>query len=334
MHGESHWLERHWYRRTPVSAALLPLAALYWFVVTLRRLAYRAGLLRRTRVPAPVIVVGNITVGGTGKTPLVVWMAQLLRTHGYRPGIITRGYGGRSPSWPQRVQADSDPAMVGDEPVLLARSAGCPVVADPDRVRAARALIEQHACDVVISDDGLQHYRLARDVEIAVIDGARRLGNGWCLPAGPLREPVSRLDSVDVRIAQGEPRAGEWGMTLADQGFYRLGDAHLPATSEDFRGKTLHAVAGIGNPQRFFDHLRRLRLQIMEHPFPDHHAFQAADFPFGEGHEIIMTEKDAVKCERLGISAWYLKVAARPDIRFGEWLLRRLQQVNKENVRG
>ncbi len=329
-----HWLECHWYRRTPVSVLLLPLAALYYSIVWLRRGAYRIGILRSQRLSVPVIVVGNITVGGTGKTPLVIWLAQLLRTHGYRPGIVTRGYRGQALSWPQTVHSNSDPALVGDEPVLLARSAPCPVIADPDRVRGARLLIEQKHCNVVLSDDGLQHYRLARDLEIAVIDGLRRFGNGWCLPAGPLRELASRLDTVDARVTQGEPAAGEWGTTLVDQGFHRLGENHFTTTVESFRGKTVHAVAGIGNPKRFFDQLRHLKLDIVEHPFPDHHAFRAADFPFGEGHEVIMTEKDAVKCERLGVAGWYLKVAAQPDIRFGEWLLRRVNEISKEKGRG
>jgi tetraacyldisaccharide 4'-kinase len=329
-----HWLERHWYRRSPVSALLLPVALLYCGLVMLRRAGYRLGLLPSVRLPAPVVVVGNLTVGGTGKTPLVIWLAQLLRAHGYRPGIVTRGYGGQASSWPQTVRADSNPVMVGDEPVLLARSAHCPVIADPDRVRAAQTLVVQQGCNVVLSDDGLQHYRLARDVEIAVIDGTRRFGNGWCLPAGPLREPITRLKSVDARVTQGEPAAGEWGMTLVDQGFYRLGESQPSAAVESFRGKTVHAVAGIGNPKRFFDRLRRRKLVVIEHPFPDHHVFRASDFPFGEGHAVIMTEKDAVKCERLGVSGWYLKVAARPDTRFGEWLLRRLQENFKEERRG
>jgi tetraacyldisaccharide 4'-kinase len=328
-----HWLERHWYRRTPVSVALLPLAALYCLVIALRRLAYRLRILPSTRLRVPVIVVGNITVGGTGKTPLVVWLAQLLHANGYRPGIVTRGYGGQASTWPQHVRAHSDPLMVGDEPVLIARAAGCPVLADPDRVRAARLLLEQYKCDVVISDDGMQHYRLVRDLEIAVIDGQRRFGNGWCLPAGPLREPVSRLQSVDARIVQGTPMAGEWGMTLASQGVHGVGGSHT-SSIEGFRGKTVHAFAGIGNPTRFFDQLRALGLQVIEHPFPDHHVFQAADFPFGGGHEVIMTEKDAVKCERLGIAAWYLKVTAQPDVRIGEFVLRRLQQISKEKGRG
>jgi tetraacyldisaccharide 4'-kinase len=321
-----HWLERHWHRRTPVSVVLLPLAALYCLVTALRRAGYRHGILRSQRLPVPVVIVGNITVGGTGKTPLTAWLAQRLREHGYLPGIVTRGYGGGSDTWPQRVHADSDPESVGDEPVLLARAAACPVVADPDRVRGARLLVQEYGCNVILGDDGLQHYRLARDVEIAVIDAARRFGNGWCLPAGPLREPIDRLNSVDARIVHGEAGAEEWGMTLVEEGLHRLGERGPGATTQRFRGRPVHAVAAIGNPQRFFDQLRRLGLEPIEHPFPDHHKFSAADLAFGDDAEIIMTEKDAVKCERLGVGGWYLKVSARPDARLGELILRRLKE--------
>jgi tetraacyldisaccharide 4'-kinase len=324
-----HWLERHWVRRTPVSWALLPLAGLYGLVMDLRRTAYRIGLFRSHRVPAKVVVVGNISVGGTGKTPLVAWLARFLRSQGYLPGIITRGYGGRAASWPQAVRADSDPAMVGDEPVLLARTAGCPVMADPDRVRAAQRLIHDHRCDVVLSDDGLQHYRLARDVEIAVIDGERRFGNRWRLPAGPLREAVSRLDSVDACVTQGVPAAGELAMSLEVQGLFPV-KSDVAVSADHFRGQTVHAVAGIGNPARFFALLRRLGLTVIEHPFPDHHPYVNADLAFGDDAPILMTEKDAVKFERLGVAGWYLKVAAQPDARLGDLVLRRL----KENAGG
>src|SRR5581483_10167702 len=216
-------LERHWYRDTLLSRALLPLSAVYRAAVALRRFLYRAGIKRQVRVGVPVIVVGNLTVGGTGKTPLVIWLACLLAQAGYRPGIVTRGYGGRSRTWPRAVHADSDPDDVGDEPVLLARHAGCAVTADPDRVRGARELIARAGCNIVISDDGLQHLRLARDLEIVVIDGARRFGNNRCLPAGPLREPAARALCADARVVQGNAGAGEWSMQLAARGFFRVG---------------------------------------------------------------------------------------------------------------
>lgn len=321
-----HWLERHWYRRTPVSIALLPLSALYCFIVALHRALHRVRLLRTMTLPVPVIVVGNVTVGGTGKTPLTAWLAQWLRNNGYRPGIIARGYRGRATSWPQAVRSDTNPAMVGDEPVMLARTTACPVMVGPDRVAAGLALLAQYDCDVVLSDDGLQHHRLARDVEIVVIDGERRFGNGFCLPAGPLRESISRLQSVHLRVTNGIPQAGEWGMTLEERGFCRLGKSEVSANADYFRGRRVHAVAAIGNPRRFFDHLRRLGIDPIEHAFADHYGFTRTDLTFSDELEIIMTEKDAVKCEQLGVSGWYMKVAACPDPRIGEFVLQYLKE--------
>jgi tetraacyldisaccharide 4'-kinase len=274
-----------------------------------------------------VIIVGNLTVGGSGKTPLVIWLARFLKQQGRRPGIVTRGYGGAAAEWPQTVTPESDPDAVGDEPVLLAREAGCPVVADPDRARAARRLAQTLGCDIVVSDDGLQHYRLARDLEIAVIDGTRRFGNGRCLPAGPLREPRSRLSAVDARVTLGQPQAGEWGMALVTRSFHRLEAPETTAGTERFRDRPVHAVAGIGHPARFFDHLRGLGLDVVEHPFPDHHRYRAEELQFRDGGEILMTQKDAVKCERLaGVSGWVLAVTAQPEPALGEFLQRWLKE--------
>jgi tetraacyldisaccharide 4'-kinase len=317
-------IEHHWYRRSALSLLLLPVSWVYCFLVLVRRALYRAGVLRKERLPVPVVVVGNLTVGGTGKTPLVVWLARCLRTQGYRPGIVTRGYGGRSADWPRSVQAGSDPREVGDEPVLMARRADCPVMADPIRARAARRLIEDHDCNVIVSDDGLQHYRLSRDVEIAVIDGARRFGNGHCLPSGPMREPMSRLRAVDACVTLGSAQTGELVMTLAETGLRTPGGLLAP---DAFRGKRVHAVAGIGNPARFFDHLRSLGMDVVEHPYPDHHPFTPEDFNFPGDEPVIMTEKDAVKCERLNIRPFsYLEVEARPDPRVGELVVRKLKE--------
>ena len=291
-------IEPHWYHDSFVSRLLAPLSWLYCLLVFVRRALYRAGILHVIRLPVPVAVVGNLTVGGSGKTPLVIWLARFLKGQGWRPGIVTRGYGGQAAYWPQTVTPESDPENVGDEPVLLARAAGCPVVADPDRARAAERLVRL-GCNIVVSDDGLQHYRLARDLEIAVIDGARRFGNGRCLPAGPLREPVSRLNEVQARVTLGEARAGEWAMALEAKSFHRLEAPAATAEADHFQGRPVHAVAGIGHPARFFDQLRRLGLDIVPHPFPDHHRFRGRDLAFGDTHEIIMTQKDAVKCERL-----------------------------------
>jgi tetraacyldisaccharide 4'-kinase len=320
-------LERHWTRVTPVSLLLLPLSLLFCALVQLRRTLYNLGMLRRTKLPVPVIVVGNITVGGTGKTPLVIWLADFLRQAGYRPGIVTRGYRGNSPSWPVAVTSQTSAEQVGDEAVLLARRSGCPVVAGPDRVAAARQHVAQ-GCNVILSDDGLQHYRLRRDIEIAVIDGVRRFGNRLCLPAGPLREPVLRLKSVFVRIANGAPQPGEAGMTLVPTGFYSLAKPERRASADQFRDGPVHAVAGIGNPERFFSSLRELGLDVIPHPFPDHHAFQAADLKFDDDRPVLMTEKDAVKCQHIASTrCWVLAVDARPEVGLGEQIVHRLKEI-------
>lgn len=317
------WIERHWQNDTYLSRLLLPLSFVYRALAALHRLPYAYGWRRRPALPVPIIVVGNLTVGGTGKTPLVLWIVQHLRTHGWRPGIVTRGYGGRAPSWPQLVTQHSDAARVGDEPVVLARHGGVPVVADPDRVRGVRWLLA-HECNVIVSDDGLQHVRLRRDVEIVVIDGERRFGNGRCLPAGPLRESPARLASVDARVTNGTARAGEWAMRMVPAGFHRVDAPEETAALDAFRGRRVHAVAGIGYPPRFFALLRSLGIDVIEHPFADHHRFRAQDFAFDVPGEVIMTEKDAVKCRGLIERAWYLAVDAELDPGFGEWLRQRL----------
>jgi len=326
-----HWLERHWYRKTVLSFSLLPVSWVYCFLVLLRRALYRIGLLAAVKLTVPVIVVGNITVGGTGKTPLVIWLAGFLRHGGRHPGIVLRGYQGQAGDWPQSVTPSSDPDLVGEEAVLLARRSACPVVADPDRVRGAQRLIHEHECDVILSDDGLQHLHLARDIEIAVIDGERRFGNGFCLPAGPLREPISRLSRVDIRVVNGAARPGDFSMTLAETGLCRVNAPAVQMPAASLAGKTVHAVAGIGHPVRFFNHLRRLGIAVIEHAFPDHHRYLPQDIRFDDGRQVIMTEKDAVKCERFaGDGAWYLAVTALPDPRVGEEVRRHLE----EKIRG
>jgi len=295
--------------------------------VQLRHRLYHLGILRSTRLPVPVIVVGNITVGGTGKTPLVIWLANFLRQAGYRPGIVTRGYRGHSRTWPVAVDAQTTAEQVGDEAVLLARHSGCAVLAGADRVATARLHVEQ-GCNVIVSDDGLQHYRLRRNLEIAVIDGVRRFGNRLCLPAGPLREPVSRLRSVSVRVANGAPQTGELGMTLVPTGFYSLAKPDERMSVDHFRTGPVHAVAGIGNPERFFSSLRGLGLKVIPHPFPDHHAFLPGELEFGDERPVIMTEKDAVKCQPFANArCWVLAVEARPDMALGEQILKRLKEI-------
>lgn len=325
------WLEWHWYHKTPLSLLLLPVSWLYCLLVLLRRGLYRLGLLPSVKLPVPVIVVGNLTVGGSGKTPLVLRLATYLRQQGMRPGIVLRGYGGSAADWPHGVTPNHDPDVVGDEAVMLARQSECPVAADPDRVRGAQYLLREHRCDVIVSDDGLQHLRLARDMEIAVIDGARRFGNGYCLPAGPLREPIGRLQEVTFRVTNGDPQAGEYGMTLVETGFCRVSAPESYASAGSFKGETVHAMAGIGNPARFFAHLRRLGVEIIKHPFPDHYRYVPGDIRFPDNRPVIMTQKDAVKCERFaGDHVWYLAVEARPDPRLEEEIWQRL----KEKLRG
>lgn len=310
-----------------VSVLLWPLSLIYAGFAMLRRHAYRSGLLKSHRVGVPVIVVGNISVGGTGKTPLVIRLAQLLRQHGYRPGIVSRGYGGESHVWPRHVTATSDPHQVGDEAVVLARGSGCPVVVDPDRVAAARELLNTAKCDVILADDGLQHYRLARDIEIAVVDEQQGFQNGACLPAGPLREPRQRLKQVSYVIHHGSGDSDATTMRLVGEHAVNLTDLCVSCSLIGFRDSTVHAVAGIGNPLRFFSYLRARGIRTVDHPFPDHHVFSAADFAFADTDDlpVLMTEKDAVKCQRFAkASFWYVPVQAQLDSHLENQLLQDL----------
>ena len=312
----SSLLEAIWYGRHPAGLVLAPLGWLYRLAAGLRRLAFRLELRPIRRVEATVIVVGNISVGGTGKTPLVIWLSRYLGRD-FRPGVVCRGYGGRSRTWPQKVRADSDPATVGDEAVLLATRCGCPVAAGPDRAASAKALIEHEGCNLILSDDGLQHLSLARDIEIAVVDGARRHGNGRCLPAGPLREPPSRLKSVDIVVTNGEAARGEFRMRVSPWKAINLAGQEAPRELGDFTRTPVHALCAIGNPARFFDMLRAARLEVVPHVFPDHHVFERDDIAFGDGLPVLMTEKDAVKCRRIASGEhWYVPVRAELDESF------------------
>ena len=319
-------LERHWYAKSPLSHALLPLSWLYCTVATLRRIAYLLGLLRAKRMPVPVIVVGNLTVGGTGKTPLVTALVDALRAKGYLPGIVSRGYRGKARHWPQQVRPDSDPVIVGDEAVLLATRTGCPMAVAPSRVAAARALLKYAHCDVIVADDGLQHYALARDVEILVVDGMRRFGNGRCLPAGPLREPKSRANGVDLVVTNGLAGPHEYAMRYEGAELCNVADPSQRQPLSAFAGKTVHAVAGIGHPSRFFSALQSAGLKLKTHPFPDHHHYQDSDLQFGDGYPVIMTEKDAVKCRRFeATDHWYLPINAELSDRFFNTVIQRLE---------
>lgn len=300
---------------------------MFCLLVFLRRFAYRLGVCKVHRLPVPVIIVGNISVGGTGKTPLVSWLAKELVSKGYKPGIVSRGYGGAAKHWPQQVRPDSDPSMVGDEAVLLAQHCKCPMSVGPDRVVAAQALVDYTDCDLIISDDGLQHYALGRDVEIAVIDGVRRFGNGHCLPAGPLREPQSRLKNVDIVITNGMPGPREYRMGLQDGIVHRVGSFGETRPLDFFIGQQVHGVAGIGNPERFFTQLEDKGLKVIRHPFPDHYAFSKGDLEFGDDLNVLMTEKDAVKCLAFtNHRYWYMPVEVDMDERVLLLLLRLIEK--------
>ncbi len=312
-----HPLEQHWQRITLVSIVLLPLAALFAVLSRLRRLAYATGMLRQARMPVPVVVVGNLSVGGTGKTPAVIWLVKALRARGYHPGVVSRGYGGSAKLC--AVGADSSPEIAGDEPVLIAQLAQCPVWVGRDRSAAAKHLISANPeVNVIISDDGLQHYRLYRDCELVVINASKQFGNRLLIPAGPLRESVNRLRSVDAVIVNGgslpELPVSQFTMRLEGDTFSNLIDPETEASPGDFRNKQLHAVAGIGDPERFFAQLRGLGLSFVAHAFADHRAFRAEDLEFTDADAVLMTQKDAIKCARFARKNWWaLPVEAHID---------------------
>lgn len=321
-------LEDIWYTGHPLYLPLLPLSAVFAAGAWLRRRAYRAGLFRAASLPVPVIVVGNISVGGTGKTPLTIWIYKFLKASGMNPGVVSRGYGGHARSWPQQVRPDSDAFMVGDEPLVIARHCGGPVAVGPDRLACASALLQHHPCDVIVSDDGLQHYRLERDVEIAVVDGVRRHGNGHCLPAGPLREPVSRLKDVDMIVTNGIAGRGEFAMKYLTMPMRPVrGDLAGGAPPAPAQGVEVHAVAGTGNPDAFFNSLRMRGYRVHRHAFPDHHRYEMTDICFNDGLPVIMTEKDAVKCSRFaGPEHWFEPIEAELPPVFGHRLLELLKR--------
>jgi tetraacyldisaccharide 4'-kinase len=328
-----------WYEAARPAWPLRALAWLFGVMVRARRAAYARGWLRSQRLDRPVLVVGNISVGGSGKTPLVIWLAAQLHSAGWAPGIVLRGYGGTASS--QRaamcVEIDSDPRLVGDEAVLLRVRTGLPVAICSERVAAARLLLAQ-GVNLIVSDDGLQHYALARDVEIAVIDAQYGLGNGYLLPAGPLRESRARLAQVDDVVLNGE--SAHWSQALRDAGpggpftmrltgewLWPLAGAGAPAALSGFAARAVHALAGIGHPQRFFAQLRAAGLEVIEHAFPDHHRYRAGELEFGDELPVLMSEKDAVKCRAFGgANRWYLPVAASFEETEAAALLARLQR--------
>ena len=322
-----------WTRITVITLLLAPLSWLFRAVVATRRFLYQTLPSLSQRLPVAVIVVGNISVGGTGKTPLVLWLVARLREAGYQPGIVSRGYGGAH-ELAHAVDGDSDATRYGDEPVLLARRSACPVWIGKDRVAAARALLAANPhCNIIVADDGLQHYRLARTLEIAVIDGTRGHGNGFMLPAGPLREPLARLNSVDAVVVRGAvavPKPAtppHFAMMLDATGLRNLHDASLHLAVGGLHGKRVHAVAGIGNPQQFFDALTQLGIMHTPHAFADHHPFSASDLKFENCDAVVMTEKDAVKCERYATDThWALEAEAKVDDALAQLVLDRIKR--------
>ena len=306
-------LNRIWYDGAAPPWWLLPLALAYGAASGSRRYLYAKRLRKSTRLSSPVVVVGNLSVGGTGKTPLVCWLVARLSGLGFKPGVVTRGYGG-SARGPRLVDSSDDPNVVGDESILLARRTRAPVAIGRNRPAASQLLVSA-GCDVVVSDDGLQHYALARDCEIVVIDGDRRFGNGWLLPAGPLRETPARLAAADAIVVNGGRALLDGALSMrleAKSAMTVIGDT--ARALDAFAGRSVHAIAGIGNPERFFNMLRAHGIEVLGHPLPDHAHLQSGDISFADERPVLMTEKDAVKCAGIaGPQHWYVPVTANFD---------------------
>lgn len=334
------WLESRWYSRQAAPLYLKPLEYLYCFFADRKK---KENLSKQWHPPVPLIIVGNISAGGTGKTPLTVYLIEELTKRGYRPGVVSRGYKSTASQYPFDVSLAESPEQAGDEPYMLHKRTGCPVVIDADRCAATEFLLERYDCDLVISDDGLQHYRLGRDIEIAVIDAARGLGNEHCLPAGPLREQPERLNTVDFIVCNGGecgslPRSLESFVMTLEPTVFRSCSESLAVPVNEFKSSKINAVAGIGNPQRFFSALNAIvnngcvdgEVEIRCHPKPDHYKFSQSDFVFEQGATTVMTEKDAVKVEGLQLSdTWYLEVAAKLPENFISAIITQLEQIEK-----
>lgn len=319
-----------WYAGHPALALLRPLEALYRRVVTRKRARFLSGESASYRAPVPVIVVGNITIGGTGKTPMILWLIEHCRRQGLKVGVVSRGYGAEPPRLPWRVEASQSAEQAGDEPLLIVQRTGVPLMIDPDRSRAVQALLASEPLDLILCDDGMQHYRLARDLELVLIDAARGLGNGRCLPAGPLREPAERLQEADAVLFNGASadRPEGFAFRLQPSALVNLRSGERRALDFFPAGQRLHAVAGIGNPQRFFNTLLGLNWQPVPHPFADHAQFSAQSLTFSPPLPLVMTEKDAVKCRAFAADDWwYLAVEALPTPAFCDWFDSQLQRL-------
>lgn len=321
---------RAWYAGHPLLKLLSPLEYVYRRVIERKRARFVAGEGEIYRSPVPLVVVGNITVGGTGKTPLILWLIEYCQRNGLRVGVVSRGYAAKPPQLPWRVTAQQSAAQAGDEPLLIVQRTGVPLMIDPDRGRAVKALLDSEPLDLILSDDGLQHYRLARDLELVLIDNARGLGNGHCLPAGPLREPVERLESVDAVLYNGadsDPHPG-FAFKLQPSALINLRSGERRALDLFPPGQALHAVAGIGNPQRFFTTLEALHWRPIAHAFADHASYSAEVLSFTPPLPLVMTEKDAVKCRDFASPDWwYLAVDAVPSEAFVFWFDQQLKRL-------
>ena len=321
---QSGFLENSWYRKSNWLFLLWPISLITRFMSSRKRKRYLMGALKAWKPDIPIIVVGNIVIGGTGKTPLVIWLAKSLLKLGYKPGIVSRGYGGRAKQYPLLVNSTTPVTDSGDEPYIIATNTNCPVVVSPNRVQAAKKLVTDTDCDVIISDDGMQHYQLDRDIEIAVFDGLRGAGNKLCLPAGPLRESLNRVEDVDFIVSSSKPLDDlsikeDYVMEYRPIKWIRISDDESFEPENWPLTRAVHAVAGIGNPSKFYNLLRSLGLQPIEHSFPDHYQFNKADLTFNDQLPIVMTEKDSVRCKAIDVkNIWYLKVEADIPDEFAE----------------
>ncbi len=331
----SERLLQAWYQGHPALALLWPLERLYRCVVQGKRKRFLCGQTASYRAPVPVLVVGNITVGGTGKTPLILWLIEQCQAQGLSVGVVSRGYGAQPPSLPWTVSSTDSAEQAGDEPLLIVQRTGVPLVIAPERAAAVQQLLAEHAVDVILSDDGLQHYTLARDLELVLIDAARGLGNQRCLPMGPLREPVERLATVDAVLINGalQDSAEGFAMQLQPTELVHVRSGERQPLSYFPARQKMHAVAGIGNPQRFFNTLEGLDWQPIAHAFADHAEFTPQDLNFADDLPVLMTEKDAVKCRAFAAdNCWYLQVAAQPSPAFASWFAQRLKRLLTDSL--